>query len=144
MEVRHPDAQAVAAAAVQPEPAPAEQPSCAICIEPYSAASGVVPRMLHCVHAFCEGCLGRIGCCGATTPIAQNHGVNVLLERTRAPASVREWDAGLAGRPLRASGGGKRLECPMCRKACAVKGGQAGGGAATPLCTTCRGRRISG
>ena len=28
-------------------------------------------------------------------------------------------------RPLRASGGAKRLECPKCRKPCAVKGGRA-------------------
>ena len=35
-----------------------------------------------------------------------------------------DW-AGLPGRPLRASGAGKRLECPTCRKTCAVKGGRA-------------------
>ena len=29
------------------------------------------------------------------------------------------------GRPLRASGVGKRLECPTCRKECVVKGGRA-------------------
>ena len=28
-------------------------------------------------------------------------------------------------RPLPASGAGKRLECPKCRKGCAVKGGRA-------------------
>ena len=28
-------------------------------------------------------------------------------------------------RPLRASGAGKRLECPTCREACTVKGGGA-------------------
>jgi hypothetical protein len=33
---------------------PVERPSCAICMEPYSAAGGVVPRMLPCGHAFCE------------------------------------------------------------------------------------------
>ena len=28
-------------------------------------------------------------------------------------------------RPLRASGAGKRLECPKCREPCTVKGGDA-------------------
>ena len=28
------------------------------------------------------------------------------------------------GRPLPASGAGKRLECPTCRKDCVVKGGR--------------------
>jgi hypothetical protein len=28
-------------------------------------------------------------------------------------------------RPLRASGAGKRLECPKCRESCTVKGGDA-------------------
>jgi hypothetical protein len=31
----------------------------------------------------------------------------------------------LACRPLRASGAGKRLECPKCRELCTVKGGDA-------------------
>ena len=39
---------------------PAERPSCAICMEPYSAAGGVVPRMLECGHDFCEACLDRM------------------------------------------------------------------------------------
>ena len=55
---------AAAAAAAVPEPAPAaaaERPSCSICMEPYSAAGGVVPRMLvACGHAFCEACLDRM------------------------------------------------------------------------------------
>jgi hypothetical protein len=38
--------------------APAEQPGCPICLEPYSAVRGVVPRMLvACGHSFCEACL---------------------------------------------------------------------------------------
>jgi hypothetical protein len=42
-------------------PAPAEQPACTICLEPYSAAGGVVPRMLvTCGHSFCEACLDRM------------------------------------------------------------------------------------
>ena len=36
---------------------------------------------------------------------------------TGAPARRR--------RPLRASGAGKRLECPKCRERCTVKGGDA-------------------
>jgi ankyrin repeat protein len=53
-----------------PEPAPvaapAERPSCSICMEPYSAAGGVVPRMLvACGHDFCEGCLdAMLRCAG--------------------------------------------------------------------------------
>jgi hypothetical protein len=35
----------------------AEQPACIICLEPYSAVGGVVPRMLRCGHEFCESCL---------------------------------------------------------------------------------------
>jgi hypothetical protein len=46
-----------AAEAAPAAPAPAERPSCSICMEPYSAAGGVVPRMLACGHDFCEGCL---------------------------------------------------------------------------------------
>jgi hypothetical protein len=30
-------------------------------------------------------------------------------------------------RPLPAKGGAKRLDCPTCRKPCAVKGGRAAG-----------------
>jgi hypothetical protein len=37
--------------------APAEQPGCSICLDPYSAVGGIVPRVLHCGHDFCEGCL---------------------------------------------------------------------------------------
>ena len=37
--------------------AEAEQPGCSICLEPYSAVGGVVPRMLRCGHDFCEACL---------------------------------------------------------------------------------------
>ena len=42
------------------EAEPAERPSCAICMEAYSAAGGVVPRMLECGHDFCEACLDRM------------------------------------------------------------------------------------
>jgi hypothetical protein len=49
------------------EPAAAEWPSCAICMEPYSAAAGVVPRMLvACGHSFCEACLDRMLRCAGT------------------------------------------------------------------------------
>jgi hypothetical protein len=54
---------AAAATAVLPPPlavtaAPAEHPECIICLEPYSAAGGILPRMLvTCGHSFCEGCL---------------------------------------------------------------------------------------
>jgi hypothetical protein len=52
---------AAVAAAAAAEAAPAERPSCAICMEPYSAAAGVVPRMLvQCGHDFCEACLDRM------------------------------------------------------------------------------------
>ena len=54
------EAEEAAAAAREPPPAaaPGERPSCPICMEPYSAAGGVVPRMLvACGHDFCEGCL---------------------------------------------------------------------------------------
>jgi hypothetical protein len=51
---------AAAAVAVDPEPAAAEWPSCAICMEAYSAAGGFVPRVLPCGHDFCEKCLDRI------------------------------------------------------------------------------------
>jgi curved DNA-binding protein CbpA len=58
-----------AATAAAPEPAPAavlERPSCSICMEPYSAAGGVVPRMLvACGHDFCEGCLDKMLLCAA-------------------------------------------------------------------------------
>jgi hypothetical protein len=36
-------------------------PGCPVCLEPYSAVGGVVPRMLvSCGHDFCEGCLDRM------------------------------------------------------------------------------------
>jgi hypothetical protein len=56
------EAAAVRAAAAAPQPAvvAAEAPSCSICLEPYSATAGVVPRMLRCGHDFCEGCLDRM------------------------------------------------------------------------------------
>ena len=38
-----------------------EQPACVVCLEPYSAARGVVPRILvTCGHSFCEVCLDRM------------------------------------------------------------------------------------
>jgi hypothetical protein len=50
-----------AAAAGGTEPAPVERPTCAICMEAYSAAAGVVPRVLiSCGHIFCEACLDRM------------------------------------------------------------------------------------
>ena len=61
-------------AAAVPEPAPAavaERPSCSICMEPYSAAGGVVPRMLvACGHDFCESCLDEmLRCVGPPTAL---------------------------------------------------------------------------
>jgi hypothetical protein len=35
------------------------------------------------------------------------------------------WVLAWRRRPLRASGAGKRLECPKCREPCTVKGGDA-------------------
>jgi len=60
-------AAAAAAAVAEPAPAaPAERPSCSICMEPYSAAGGVVPRMLvACGHDFCEVCLDEMLRCAA-------------------------------------------------------------------------------
>ena len=46
-----------AAEAAPAAPAPAERPSCSICMGPYSATGGVVPRVRACGHDFCEGCL---------------------------------------------------------------------------------------
>jgi hypothetical protein len=88
------DAWLAVEAAAAPRPpataAAAERPSCSICLDPYSAAGGVVPRVLvSCGHDFCEACL----------------------------------DSML--RPLLANKGRKQLECPTCRKECAVKGGRA-------------------
>jgi ankyrin repeat protein len=64
-----PAAAAAAAAAAVPEPVPAaaaQRPSCSICMEPYSMAGGVVPRMLvTCGHDFCEGCLDAMLRCAA-------------------------------------------------------------------------------
>jgi hypothetical protein len=54
-----------ALAAADPEPAAAEWPSCAICMEAYSAAGGFVPRVLPCGHDFCEACLDRILRCAS-------------------------------------------------------------------------------
>jgi hypothetical protein len=53
------EAEAAAHATAEPARAAiAERPSCSICMEPYSAAGGVVPRMLvACGHSFCEACL---------------------------------------------------------------------------------------
>jgi hypothetical protein len=35
-------------------------PACVVCMEAYSAAGGIVPRMMQCGHAFCEVCLDRM------------------------------------------------------------------------------------
>jgi hypothetical protein len=62
-------AAAVVAAVPEPDPAPAaaaERPSCSICLEPYSVAGGVVPRVLvTCGHCFCERCLDTMLRCAA-------------------------------------------------------------------------------
>jgi hypothetical protein len=42
------------------EVAAPEGPSCSICMEPYSAAAAVVPRVLRCGHEFCEACLDKM------------------------------------------------------------------------------------
>ena len=110
--------EAAAAAAVAASPAEhaeaelAERPSCPICMEPYSATGGVVPRMLvTCGHAFCEACMARMLRCVGTN------------RASRASACAHHC-ARLVGRPLPANGAGKRLECPTCRKECVVKGGR--------------------
>jgi hypothetical protein len=65
------EAAVAATAAAAAEPAAAEpalqRPSCAICMEPYSAAAGVVPRMRPSGHAFCEACLAQMLRCAGTT-----------------------------------------------------------------------------
>jgi hypothetical protein len=49
-----------------------------------------------------------------------------IKQPPQLPTKSHNWTgARLGRRPLRASGAGKRLECPTCRKACAVKGGRA-------------------
>jgi ankyrin repeat protein len=98
---------------------PSERPSCAICMEPYSAAGGVVPRVLRCGHAFCEACLAQMLRCA---------GINRASPQRLSPATeclCTNHGAGPLGRPLPANGAGKRLECPTCRKECVVKGGRA-------------------
>jgi hypothetical protein len=62
-----------AAAAPHPVAAAAEAPSCSICLEPYSAAAGVVPRVLvTCGHCFCEACLdAMLRCAAANRTVAQ-------------------------------------------------------------------------
>jgi hypothetical protein len=53
-----------------PVPAPVEAPCCSICLEPYSATAGVVPRMLvTCGHDFCEACLDKMLRC-VDSPVA--------------------------------------------------------------------------
>ena len=56
------------------------------------------------------------------------------MEMNCLPSVTREYEnnhATVTGvpawscRPLRASGAGKRLECPKCREPCTVKGGDA-------------------
>jgi hypothetical protein len=78
-------AQQAAAVAVQPVQQamaePAERSSCAICMEAYSAAGGVVPRMLPCGHAFCEACLARMLRC-ANHALAPTMRANVGPSRT--------------------------------------------------------------
>jgi hypothetical protein len=68
---------AAAAAVTAPEPAPAaattERPSCSICMEPYSTAGGVVPRILvTCGHDYCEGCLDAMLWCATASRAIQN------------------------------------------------------------------------
>ena len=46
--------------ATPPSEKAATGPTCSICLDTYSAAGGVVPRMLRCGHDFCEGCLDQM------------------------------------------------------------------------------------
>eukprot|EP01126_Amoeba_proteus_P050477 TRINITY_DN5966_c0_g2_i1.p1 TRINITY_DN5966_c0_g2~~TRINITY_DN5966_c0_g2_i1.p1 ORF type:complete len:517 (-),score=92.11 TRINITY_DN5966_c0_g2_i1:155-1705(-) len=56
---------------------------CSICMEAFKEAEGLLPRMLHCGHSFCEGCLAKlpsitrktIACpkCGQETPIKEGN-----------------------------------------------------------------------
>ena len=43
------------------------------------------------------------------------------MRKSNCVTRVLAWPC----RPLRASGAGKRLECPKCREPCTVKGGDA-------------------
>jgi hypothetical protein len=114
-------AASAAAAAEQAEAEPTERPSCPICMEPYSAAGGVVPRMLvTCGHAFCEACLARMLRCAGTNRASLQSPV------AYCDTCAHHW-AELVRRPLPVSATGKRLECPTCRKECVVKGGRAAG-----------------
>ena len=112
------DAEEAATTAEQAAAEPAERPSCAICLEPYSVAGSIVPRMLPCGHAFCEACLARKLRCVAPTMRARSG------RRSQVDYCAHNG-LGLVGKPLLASGAGKRLECPTCWKECAVKDGRA-------------------
>jgi hypothetical protein len=63
----HLDAKAEAVVPSAPAAATVEHPSCSICMEPYSVAGGVVPRMLiSCGHDLCERCLDQMLRCSPT------------------------------------------------------------------------------
>ena len=54
--------------------APAEGLSCSICMEPYSTAGGVVPRILvACGHDFCEACLDAMLRCAGPPVVGLGH-----------------------------------------------------------------------
>ena len=120
-------AEAMAAAAVQQAAAePAERPSCAICMEAYSAAGGVVPRMLvACGHAFCEACLDRMLRCAGhnrASPCRLWHtrlvparvtGSGWRAGRCRRAGLGSGWSARSAGRDARSRVGARR-SCRSC------------------------------
>jgi hypothetical protein len=89
-------------------------PSCGVCFEPYRER--IVPRILvACGHTFCEPCLTKMLRCATPSP-RHNEGAYKFTKQRLTDV----WSS-----PLVAKKGAKLLECPKCRKPCAVKGGRA-------------------
>ena len=80
------DAEEAATTAEQAAAEPAERPSCAICLEPYSVAGSIVPRMLRCGHDFCEGCINRML---APEPVARKRKKRLQCPGCRQEHAIR-------------------------------------------------------